>query len=295
VALLTVAFVGISTTTGTGWPLVLVSIMVGGLVAGFVLPPMWLTRTIVTVDVPSDAMVGLPYRIAIRARHGRGVAMNLAALGSGWQQVASGEITLVPTERGVVDDLVVDLWSTAPLGLWSWRRRDRIVLATPLYVAPAIGAVDLLELRQLHGAGDELPRGVRPYAPGDDRRHVHWLATAREGELMIRELETTAGGRVRIVGGLGVDARVEERASWLHGVGLAALALGLDVELVTLERSGAVVATVPSAQALARRLAAAVAGGVPSPPPHGGPAGEVIDVADHIGRVGASEQRIVTA
>ena len=286
VALLTGAFVGISTTTGTGWPIVLVSLLVGALVAGFVLPPMWLVRVNVSVEVPADATVGAPHRVRFDTAHGHGVAMNVAALGTGWLQITSGEITLTPSMRGVVDELVIDFWSTAPLGLWTWRRRDTIALTAPMNVAPSVGAVDLVELRQLHGAGQDLPRGVRPYLAGDDRRRVHWMATAREGELMIRELETTAGRRVTIVGGLGVDSRVEERASWLHGVGLAALGLGLEVELVTLERAGPVAATVTSARDLGRRLARAVAGGVPSPAA-GPSAVDVIDVADHIGRDGS--------
>ena len=286
VALLTAAFVGISTTTGTGWPIVLVSLLVGALVAGFVLPPMWLMRVSVSVEVPADVTIGVPYRVRFDTAHGHGVAMNVAALGAGWLQIASGEITLTPSTRGVVDELVVDFWSTAPLGLWTWRRRDTIALTAPMHVAPAIGAVDLVELRQLHGAGQDLPRGVRTYMPGDDRRRVHWMATAREGELMIRELETTAGRRVTIVGGLGVDSRVEERASWLHGAGLAALGMGLEVDLVTLERTGPVSASVTSGRDLGRRLARAVAGGVPSPGP-GSPAVDVIDVADHIRRDGS--------
>ena len=33
------------------------------------------------------------------------------------------------------------------------------------------------------------PRGVRPYAPGDPRRAVHWPATSHSGTLMVRESE----------------------------------------------------------------------------------------------------------
>jgi uncharacterized protein (DUF58 family) len=282
-ALLMVSFVGISTTTGTGWPLVLVSLLAGALVTGLVLPPMWLVRTQVGVELPADAMVGKVARLRVDIAHGSGVAINVTQLSTGWLQARSGQVNVVPSTRGVVESLVVDLWTTAPLGLWSWRRRDTIVLGVPLYVAPPVVPVDVVELRQLQGIGDDLPRGVRPYAPGDDRRRVHWTATAREGELMVRELETTAGRRVVLLGGLGIDGRVEERAAWLHGVGLAALDLGLEIELVTLERSGIVAAPVRSPRELGRRLARAVPGGLPYERSAGSP-DDVIDVADHVRR-----------
>ena len=35
-------------------------------------------------------------------------------------------------------------------------------------------------------AGDVAFHAIRAYQPGDDARHVHWMATARAGEMMVR-------------------------------------------------------------------------------------------------------------
>jgi len=36
-------------------------------------------------------------------------------------------------------------------------------------------------------AGDVAFHAIRPYQPGDDARHVHWMATARAGEMMVKQ------------------------------------------------------------------------------------------------------------
>jgi uncharacterized protein (DUF58 family) len=47
------------------------------------------------------------------------------------------------------------------------------------------------------------PLGVRPYRRGDPLRRVHWGLSARHGELIVREVQSNAVPRVRIV----LDAR----------------------------------------------------------------------------------------
>lgn len=106
--------------------------------------------------------------------------------------------SLTPTARGIhaVGPLVVrkrDL-----LGLVYW---DRAFGGTqPIAVVPAVtqfevdpfsiggsdGAVDTTRLASTGGADDTLPR---EYRPGDAMRRVHWRATARHGDLMVRQDE----------------------------------------------------------------------------------------------------------
>lgn len=94
-----------------------------------------------------------------------------------------------------------------PLGLA--QRAWEVADVTDIIVRPRVHAV--LAPRRA-GGGDQDPRadgarvpafepageflGLRDYEPGDDPRRVHWRSTARLGELVVRQDEAAAPGRV---------------------------------------------------------------------------------------------------
>jgi uncharacterized protein (DUF58 family) len=137
---------------------------------------------------------------------------------------------------------------TDPLGLA--RRTWEVADVTDIIVRPRVHAV--LSPRRA-GGGDQDPRAegarvpafepageflaLRDYEPGDDPRRVHWRSTARLGELVVRQDEAAAPGRVVLL----LDARpsAHDDASFEAAVeAIASLAIRLQqdhapVEVIT--------------------------------------------------------------
>lgn len=149
--------------------------------------------------------------------------------------------------RGVVPFALLDAKASGPLGLASAGRRHFVTLPTPLHVTPAPLEAEVRWPRSravgfgmVEGSpiGDDLFRSVRPYQSGDERRRVHWKATAHHGDLMVRESDGVGVVVVRVVVDLGMPGYEAEvtagRAAW---VAAAALDRGWAVELTTLDAS----------------------------------------------------------
>jgi uncharacterized protein (DUF58 family) len=176
----------------------------------------------------------------------------------------------------------VEVRTGGPLGIFLRRRTLWVRLAVPVTVGPRpapvryepqalpVGVAASVAPRPPAPGGDAV-RAVRPYAPGDAARLVHWPTSARTGEIAVRELEPPAVTGVAIVVDLrGPEDAAEAAAMRAAGLGRAALRAGAHVLLVTAEASGPVVAPVSGALELGRRLARAT-DGAPPPAPGGWP------------------------
>lgn len=272
-AVLAVAFMGVARTTGSGWLLVLLSLVAGVVAAGVVLPAVVLRRLDLAVSGPRDAMVGRPLPLAVDVRRGGGVRLRVLAREGEEVRVdgrGAGVLDVVPGRRGLLRSLTVEARTAAPLGLVTWRRRLHVVLPTPVEVAPVPiptrrplprrGGVVGVDNTGQRSADDAAVRSVREYSPGDPLRLVHWPATAKTGEVMVRQLEAPASPRLAVV----VDLRHgEDAAGRAAGLALDALRNGVEVLLLTAEADGPVIDGVTSAVEVGRRLARAVATAAP--------------------------------
>lgn len=261
--------------SGAGWVQALGDVVFGVLFIGIVGPSAALARAKVAVaQAPMDATAGLPAdvrirastRVRVRAVDPRGPEAFIGPVRG--RRPAEDAVALVPRHRGVYRAVTVDIATAAPFGLQWWTRRTRLALPAPLHVAPRRGRPDPLPRQGYERQGRRgqpaptdtgQPRGVRPYRPGDDRRHVHWPATAHAADLMVREMEEPAAEPVTLTVILPPEPEAAERvAERALGTVVALLERGVPVLLATTEPAGPVVGEVADRRAAARRLAGAV-------------------------------------
>ena len=177
-------------------------------------------------------------------------------------------LEVTPGRRGVLDAVVVEVGSSAPFGLLWWSRDVELPLPHLLHVAPRTGDTGGRPVTPLDSTGEAAPRvpsgvgeprGIRPYAPGDPRRVVHWPATSHAGMLMVRESERPTDDPVfvELVLPREPDAAEAEAERTMAGV-TECLARHQPVVLATSEPAGRVVRPVVDRLDLGRRLARAV-------------------------------------
>lgn len=136
-----------------------------------------------------------PAAVVARAPEGRGV------LAPGAQVAAS--YPLRPTRRGQVRWSGPVFTLTSPLGLWALRVVADVGLAATVYpadarTAPAAGRGVQAAVPAPGERGIEFA-GVRPYLPGEDARLIHWRATARRDQPVVRHLQPERDRRLMLV------------------------------------------------------------------------------------------------
>ena len=121
---------------------------------------------------------------------------------------AHEELFVLPTaRRGVIPVGPATSVRGDPLGLL--RRSVPWTEPVPLFVHPRIAPLGHLGagfLRDLEGQptpdlspADIAFHALRDYQPGDDRRFVHWMTSARVGKLMVRQFTDTRRAHLAVV------------------------------------------------------------------------------------------------
>jgi len=158
--------------------------------------------------------------------------------------------TLTPAARGRYSIGPLTLRLRDPFGMCELARSFTAV--TPLVVTPAVAALPPAALggewsgtgsARAHAvaAAGEDDVGVREYHRGDERRRVHWPATARYGSLMVRREEQAWEARAWVVldtrtrahAGTGLGGSFETAVSAAASVGVYLAAAGFTVGLLT--------------------------------------------------------------
>lgn len=160
---------------------------------------------------------------------------------------------LRPARRGILEIGPTQLTDLDGLGLARRRRtlagRTRVVVHPPIeqLEAPRLPVGGELSLpvefrRQPVGlAGDEFDV-LRPYAEGDDLRHIHWRSTARLDEFTVRRFQPARPGRLTVV----VDTRapgdqqsvLDRTTSVAASIANAVLHCGDEARIVTTDGRG---------------------------------------------------------
>jgi uncharacterized protein (DUF58 family) len=134
-------------------------------------------------------------------------AIEFASLGA--LQERSATSTALAARRGVHH--LPALWADAedPLGLVRARRRLGEPLEVTIYprlvdlrscaLFANVGAHRGLSRRGLVRMGSSEFRGIRPHYPGEPLSHVDWKATAKTGNLMLREMDDPESGDITVL------------------------------------------------------------------------------------------------
>lgn len=153
-----------------------------------------------TVDAPALAEAGSEMEWQVHSTYTRQMYVELRVgtelVGSGWMRPGLNTILGTAPGRGVYEQVEVRRSSAGTLGNLWWRRTSVAPIA-PLFVAPPSALVGAA-YEQLSGderfdqlasatPGRDEVDGVRTWRQGDELTAIHWLATLRSGEFVVRQ------------------------------------------------------------------------------------------------------------
>lgn len=220
---LAAATVGLGLGVGFGW----VEWIVAGLAALVLLVlalPFLLGRPAYAVDLGITAqrvVAGSEVKGAVRvANIGRRTALPgrlELPVGTGLVELAlpllrpgrdlARDLVVPAIRRGIITVGPVTAVRADPVGLL--RREIAFDDVHDLYVHPRtvpVPSTSVGLVRDLEGAptrhlvdSDVSFHAIRPYAPGDSRRQIHWKSTAKTGDLMVRQYEESRRSRIAVV------------------------------------------------------------------------------------------------
>lgn len=169
----------------------------------------------------------------LRARDRRGLQLRADGVAARFSVPASAaaaasgvevELGLPTTRRGWVALPRLQVVTTMPLGLvrtwgWFWPKQSALVypaLETPAPPLPEGNGDGVTHRLRQHG---EEPHHLRDYRSGDAPRQIAWKASARTGQLLVREYEATAAREYVLdwaaLGALDREARIRRLARWV--------------------------------------------------------------------------------
>lgn len=131
------------------------------------------------------------------------------ARAGGWTPLRRSTLSLLPRWRGRYELDAVRCSVTGPFGLWTARQRISVPQEAELPVGPRRrplpADLDRVLLAQVADATghrrtqrpDDV--GLREHTPGDSLHRVHWGATARSGQLMVRAEEPEDRAPVQLI------------------------------------------------------------------------------------------------
>lgn len=263
----------ISRTSGAGWILVILSALVG-LVAVNAIWSWFVVRSLsAQASADRDTVAGQAFPLSLTIDGIRSIVRCRAdewGVGvAGLDTPGTVVVSAAAPARGVYDHVTITIECDAPFGLARTTRHLRVPLEHPIEAAPrplphplpvAMAASHDGDGVPQHRLGDgDVVRSVREYSAGDAPRLIHWTASARAGDLRVKELEPPDHPLLEVSLDVSLPSG-EEAASRAAGLIRAGLNAGLPVILHTFDIHGPISGPVGSALEAGRRLARAVPG-----------------------------------